>query len=432
MTESHPRPSDDHADDPADPTDGPDTATTTETNPLVLCGARLTDGRVVDVRLGGSRIEAVGTAGSLAVPGARVDLRGHLLLPAPVEPHAHSDTALTADGTGPGIPGPVSHRPQDIQRRATEAALLQLGHGATALRAHVRIGSVQGLASLDAVLRARDSLCGLVELAPVAVPRLLTGVAGADNLAMLRDAVKMGACAVGGCPDLDPDPAGYAEAVLEIAAEHGCPVDLHTDGDDPARLGRLAAVAGGVRSGVSVGPCAGLARLPSQSATRAADQLAAAGVTVICLPQGGCCGVEGRGTAPVGLLRAAGVRIAAGSGALRDVTNPVGRGDPLEAAYLLSSQSGLRPAEAYRAVSSTARKAMGLPEVRVEAGFPAELLAVRGEQLSGVLSLAYSRIVVHRGRVVARTSAVREYCDSETVVALGLPRQGRPDPFGGP
>lgn len=77
---------------------------------------------------------------------------------------------------------------------------------------------------------------------------------------------------------------------------------------------------------------------------------------------------------------------------------------------------------------------MGLPEVRVEAGFPAELLAVRGERLPGVLSLAYSRIVVHRGRVVARTSAVREYCDSETVVALDLPRQGRPDsgPGGGP
>lgn len=70
---------------------------------------------------------------------------------------------------------------------------------------------------------------------------------------------------------------------------------------------------------------------------------------------------------------------------------------------------------------------MGLPEVRVEAGFPAELLAVRGEQLAGVLSLAYSRIVVHRGRVVARTSAVREYCDSETDGSFGLPRQGRPD-----
>ncbi len=53
---------------------------------LLLSGARLTDGRTVDVRLCGGRIEAVGTAGSLTVGGApgagsRVDLTGYLLLP---------------------------------------------------------------------------------------------------------------------------------------------------------------------------------------------------------------------------------------------------------------------------------------------------------------------------------------------------------------
>ncbi|MGV9312633.1 amidohydrolase family protein [Streptomyces sp. NPDC003691] len=392
-----------------------------DSSALLLCGARLTDGRTVDVRLGGGRIEAVGTAGSLAPYCARVDLGGYLLLPAPAEPHGHGDTALTADA-----PGPVSYEPDDVQRRATEAALLQLGHGATALRSHVRIGDVQGLGPLEAVLQARRSLRGLTDLTAVAVPRLLTGLAGADGLAMLRDAVKMGAAVVGGCPDADPDPAGYVEALLEVAAEHGCPVDLHTRGDDPARLARLAAMAGGVRPGVTIAPCAGLAHLPHEVAARAADQLAAAGVTVVCLPQGGCGAMEQRGSAPVRLLRAAGVRVAAGSGALRDVSNPVGRGDPLEAAYLLASRDGLRAEDAYTAVAAAAREAMGLPEVRVEAGFPAELLAVRGERISGVLSLAYSRIVIHRGRVVARTSAVREYCDSAVAVALELPRQGRP------
>ncbi|MGP9019230.1 amidohydrolase family protein [Streptomyces sp. BR1] len=402
--------------------DGPAEAAAT----LLLSGARLADGRTVDVRLGGGRIEAVGTAGSLAAHFSRVDLNGFLLLPAPAEPHAHSDTALTAFGPE----GPVSYAAEDVQRRATEAALLQLGHGATALRSHVRIDDVRGLEPLEAALQTRRSLRGLAELSVVAVPRLLTGVAGADGLAMLRDAVKMGASVVGGCPDLDPDPAGYTEAVLEIAAEHGCAVDLHTDGDDPARLARLAAMSGGLRPGVVIGPCAGLSRLPREAVARAADQLAAAGVTVVCLPQGVCGMTDRQGTPPVRMLRAAGVRVAAGSGALRDISNPVGRGDPLEAAYLLASQAGLRPEDAYGAVSTAARDAMGLPEVRVEAGFPAELLAVRGERIAGVLSLAYSRIVIHRGRVVARTSAVREYCDSAAAVALDLPRQGRAD--GGP
>ncbi len=76
-------------------------------------------------------------------------------------------------------------------------------------------------------------------------------------------------------------------------------------------------------------------------------------------------------------------------------------------------------------MSSGARAALGLPEVRVEAGFPAELLAVRGNRLAGALSLAYSRIVVHWGRVVARTSAVREYCNSAAVAVWTCPRQAR-------
>ncbi|MGW0361966.1 amidohydrolase family protein [Streptomyces sp. NPDC002990] len=398
-------------------------AAASEGTSLLLAGARLTDGRTVDVRLSGGRIQAVGTAGSLPAPAhSRVDLSGYLLLPAPAEPHAHGDTALTAD-----CEGPVSYTPDEVQRRATEAALLQLGHGATAVRSHVRIGDVHGLGPLEAVLQARRSLRGLTDLTAVAVPRLLTGVAGADGFAMLRDAVKMGASVIGGCPDLDPDPTGFLEAVLELAGEHGCPVDLHTDGDDPARLSRLAAMAGGLRPGVTIGPCGGLSRLPLDVAGRAADQLAAAGLRVTCLPQGDCAALERRGlrTAPVRLLRASGVRVAAGSGALRDAGNPVGRGDPLEAAYLLASQGGLRAAEAYESVSAAAREAMGLPEVRVEAGFPAELLAVRGDRIAAVLSLAYSRIVIHRGRVVARTSAVREYCDSAVAVALDLPRQGR-------
>lgn len=131
------------------------------------------------------------------------------------------------------------------------------------------------------------------------------------------------------------------------------------------------------------------------------------------------------GRTPVRLLRAAGVRVAAGSGALRDAANPVGRGDPLEAAYQLTSHGDATPEEAYETISTAARAALGLPEVRVEPGFPAELLAVRGERLAGALSLAYSRIVLHRGRVVARTSAVREYCDSARAAELELPRQGQ-------
>nr|WP_324613436.1 amidohydrolase family protein [Streptomyces sp. SBT349] len=392
---------------------------------LVLSGPRLADGRTVDVRLNGGRIEAVGTPGSLAPRGAGgpggspVDLAGYLLLPSPAEPHAHHDTALTG-----AAPGPPPDSRDDLRRRITEAALIQLSHGATAQRTHIRVGDTRGLADLEAALATGRALRGLAELTTVATPRLLTGRAGADNRAMLRDAAKMGAGALGGCPDLDPDPGGYLDILLGAADEHGCPIDLHTEAEEPARLARLASAAGACRSGVSLGPCTGLARMPASLAARCADRLAAAGVTVVCLPQGGCgLGHRARGATPVRMLTAAGVAVAAGGGALRDAGNPVGRGDPLEAAFLLASRGECEPLEAYAAVSGRARSALGLPEVRVEAGFPAELLAVRGDSVAGVLSQAYSRLVIHRGRIVARTSAVREFCGSPAGGGLELPRQ---------
>lgn len=397
---------------------------------LVLSGPRLADGRTVDVRLGAGRIEAVGTPGSLTPnaenPAPRLDLTGYLLLPAPAEPHAHHDSALTAECEGPPALGTTT-----LRRRMTEAALLQLGHGATAQRSHIRIGDINALTTLEAALQTRRALHGLADLHVVAVPRLLTGRAGADDRALLHDAAKMGATVLGGSPDLDPDPAGYLDVLLSTAAEHGCALDLHTTAEDPARLARLATAVAGLRSQVTIGPCTGLGRLSPEAVGRSAERLAAAEIAVCALPQGPCGLLErpthGPAATPVRLLRAAGVRVAAGSGAVRDAANPVGRGDPMEAAYLLASHGEAAPAEAYQCVSDAARTVLGLPLVRIEAGFPAELLAVRGDSLPGALSIAYSRIVIHRGRVVARTTAVREYCDSAgtDVPANGLPRQAK-------
>ncbi|MFG2818764.1 hydrolase [Kitasatospora sp. NPDC048365] len=394
---------------------------------LLLAGARLADGRIVDVRISGDRIQAVGTAGSLgplpALPGqptvttgARIDLSGYLLLPAPAEPHAHYDHAFSA-----ALPGPPPDHPADLVRRVTEAALTSLGYGATAQRTHVRIGDLHGLRRLEAVLTARQALRGLAELQAVAMPRLLTGRAGADGRAQLRDALKLGADAAGGCPDLDPDPIGYVQILVDAARDADCPVDLHTAGRDQAQLARLAAALAPLRPRVTLGPCSTLA-------AGGGPVLATAGMRVVCLPQNGSCtGLEGPapGLNPslVRELADARVPLSAGSGALRDPANPVGRADPLEAAHLLAASGTLSPDAAYDAVSTQARLALGLPPVRVDAGFPAELLAIRGDSLPGALSGGHSRLVIHSGRVVSRTSAVREFADT---VALALPRQNHP------
>jgi cytosine deaminase len=107
-----------------------------------------------------------------------------------------------------------------------------------------------------------------------------------------------------------------------------------------------------------------------------------------------------------------GVPVAAGGDNLQDPFNPMGRADPLETASLLVVAAHLLPAEALRAVSETGRTVLGLPEVSVSVGSPADLVALRAGSANGaVASASPERLVLKGGRVVARTTV-------DTVTAL--------------
>lgn len=52
---------------------------------------------------------------------------------------------------------------------------------------------------------------------------------------------------------------------------------------------------------------------------------------------------------------------------------------------------------------------MGLPEVRVEAGFWAELLAVEASSVRQAIAAPGGRVVIHQGCVVSPTVDTREF-----------------------
>jgi cytosine/creatinine deaminase len=414
---------------------------------VLLSGATLTTGQVVDVRLRNGRVDQIGTPGTLPPAAERLDLDGYLLLPAPAEPHAHLDTALTADR----LPNPAgdlggaieawlryqgSVTRDDFVERAIQGALQGLANGATAVRTHVGIYETVGTSAVEALLEVREALRGLVDVQLVALNVRLTGAGGAEMRAMLRAAMDMGVDVVGGCPHLDPDPIAYHEITLSLATELRRPIDLHTDETlDPAVLylphfADLVAETG-FPYGATASHCVSLGVQPPDVAARVAAKVAGAGVAVVCNPQTNLF-LQGRGhrsAAVRGLtaLRAlldAGATVAGGGDNLRDPFNAVGRADPLETASLLVTAGHLTPEEAYAAVSVGARAAMGLPEVRVENGFPAELLAVRAASLGEAIAGGDGRVVIHEGRVVSRTTVTREL-----IGALGIPHPaGRSHP----
>jgi cytosine deaminase len=399
--------------------------------PLLLRAATFPDGRRRDVRLVGGVIEAVADPGELPdTAGDTVDLAGFLVLPAPAEPHAHYDTALTghrAPNPGGTLVGAVdawravaaTETRDGYVQRATEAALMALTNGATAIRTHVGIYPEVGLKAVEALLSVQEQLRPWIDLQLVALTVQITTPDSKQMEDLLQEAMRMGVDVVGGCPHLDPDPTTCIDKYLDLAAREGHPVDLHLDEDLDPRLDHLPYLAAGVRQRglggrVTASHCVSVGNQPVDHARKVAEDLADAGVAVVSNPQTNLY-LQARGqhtAAPRGLtavrpLLDAGAVLAGGGDNVQDPFNAVGRGDPLETASLLVTAGHLSTEEAYQAVSNGARTAMCLPRVGLETGQPAEILALRAESLDQALADPTDRLVIHRGQVVSRTTVTR-------------------------
>ena len=313
---------------------------------------------------------------------------GYLLLPAFAEPHAHLDKAFLAervDNPTGDLLGAIlamerardSITLADTIERAERAARLLAANGCTAIRTHVDLTLTCRLMSVEALIDVRERLRGLVEIQVAALcawPSI--GPQGADQRALVREAIAMGIDVIGGCPHLETDPAAANDNLLSLAAEAGLPVDLHTDETlNPAMLALedLAerVVATGFPHGVAASHCVSLTLQTEHRQREVAEKVAAAGISVIALPhtnlflQGRDCPVATpRAITAVKALRAAGVNVAAGADNLQDPFNPVGRADPLETAGLMIMSAHVLPADALDMVTSAARTAMGLGPTR--------------------------------------------------------------------
>jgi cytosine deaminase len=305
----------------------------------------------------------------------------------------------------------------DIVARAERAARLLARNGFTAVRTHVDIHAGSGVSGIEALMEVRRRVADLIDVQIVALSGWpIVGQAGADQRALLADALDAGADLVGGCPHLEEDGSDAAtEYFLQIAADRSIGVDLHTDENlDPSSrdLAKLAAlVAAGFDHPVTASHCVSLGMQSPTQQRATAEAVAEAGISVIVLPHTNLY-LQGRGQHPmprgltaVDALRAAGVTVAAGADNLQDPFNPVGRGCPFETAGLMIMAAHLLAGEAWGAVSSQAGVAIGRSPGAIVAGRPADLFAVRADSLREAIALGPAdRLVWKSGRRVAMTT----------------------------
>jgi cytosine deaminase len=378
-----------------------------------LPGVRTLDGSLVDLKLDQGRIAAVEPA---TEPG------GWRVIPAASEPHAHLDKALTGERVDPeqnDLPAAIAQwrdlaagiDSNDIYDRALRAVRRYVSRGITTIRSHVDLpGTGDPMRGVDALVRLRDDLTGKVTLQLVA----LAGHQTSDDV--IEEALARGIDILGGCPHLAPAPAPELTRLLDIAQGAGAPIDLHADEQVPApeldlELLAKEVIARGLTQQVTASHCVRLGSLPPDRLAPVLDLVKEAGIGIVTLPitnlylQGREISyLVPRGLTAVRAILDAGIPLAAGGDNLRDPFNPVGRADPFETTALLIAAGHLRPSEALAAVTTGARTVLGLDQVGIEPGRPADLIVVPDTDLGNVLAgWDDTRIVLHGGRVVAAT-----------------------------
>jgi cytosine deaminase len=395
---------------------------------LVVTGARLRDGRVVDVHCADGRITALVSAGERPAPvGAEViPADGGLVTEPFVDAHLHLDKvrtlpligdealqAYTADGMSD------SARSIDlasaVKRHYTVERLLPsirqaladgVANGVLHVQAFADVDTAAGLVGFEAVDAARREFEGVVDVAVVAFPQdgLLRDPGAAD---LVEQALAAGADVVGGIPWIEEsvaDQQAHVEWACGLAARLGRRVAMLTDDAPDPRFETTRMLAEAMlRHGLTGRGVAcharALGHYPDDRQAAVLELARDAGLGLVSDPHTGSVAL------PVERALAAGVAVALGQDDIEDAYYPFGRHNLLEVAFLAAHLLDMRSASQQEVlidlVTTSAARVLGLTDYGLHEGGPADLLVHDAERTVDLLARhAPPRVVVRRGSVV--------------------------------
>ena len=387
-------------------------------NDLTITNVRPMAGGLATISIVAGRIVAIGT-GSNAPESETIDGGGAIALPGLVEAHTHLDKTLWGMGwhkhqAGPRLIDKIDNeRAQkkslgiDPARQSARQIVLSLSKGTTHIRSHVDVDTEVGLSGIEGVMATRERYRDAIDVEIVAFPQ--SGMLVRPGTAELMDrALAMGAEAVGGLDPcaIDRDPKGHVDRVFALAQKYGRPVDIHLH--EPGEMGAFSmeliierTVALGMQGQVTISHAFCLGSPDRDLVDPLIDALATANIAIMTT------GPASRPAPPVRRLVERGIVVCSGSDGIRDTWGPYGSADMLERAMFIGLRNNLRhDAEVEMALDVCTHggaRVMGLKDYGLAPGCVADLVLADGESLTDVVvSHAPRRLVVKRGRVVAR------------------------------
>jgi cytosine deaminase len=403
-------------------------------DPIVVIGARLRDGRVVDVHCSDGRIALLAPAGERPVPDGAVVVAadGGLVTEPFVDAHLHLDKvrtlpligdealqAYTADGMSDSarsidLASAVKrHYTVDRLVPAIRQALADgVANGVLHVQAFADVDTAAGLVGFEAVTAARREFEGVVDVAVVAFPQdgVLRDPGAAD---LVEQAMAAGADVVGGIPWIEgsvDDQQAHVEWACALAARLGRRVAMLTDdAPDPryetTRMLAEAMVRHELRGRGVACHARALGHYADDAQAAVLDLAREAGLGLVSDPHTGSVAL------PVERALAAGVAVALGQDDIEDAYYPFGRHNLLEVAFLAAHLLDMRSAPQQEVlvdlVTTSAARVLGLSDYGLRVGGPADLLVHDAARTVDLLARhAPPRVVIRTGRVVAERGVV--------------------------
>jgi cytosine deaminase len=399
---------------------------------LVIRGARTadTDGRV-DIAIRGGRIAKI--AARIAERGAQeIDAGGKLVIPGLVESHFHLDKALLGAGApaeARTVAGAIRTTAEmkrrftreDIHARARRALELAIRHGTTAMRTHVEVDPIVGLAGMEALLPLQREYAWAIDLQLCVFPQ--EGIfksPGTETL--MRRALAMGGQAVGGVPYNDADPLAHLDLVFDLAREFDRDVDLHLDFADDADALLVGAVAErAIRRGwqgrVVAGHMTALGALVPDDLAPVVAKIREADISILVLPVTdlylmGRSDVRNvrRGLAPARRLHEAGVNVAVSTNNVQNPFTPFGDCDLLRVANILATAGHFGTVEdlvlVLRMATEHGARALRMPDHGVREGARADLVVLDCAEPAEAVGALPERLLVMKNGAVVVTNRV--------------------------
>ena len=267
---------------------------------LIIRNARLSTRPAdapLDIGIANGRIVAI--AAGLAAEGSEYDAAGGLACAGLIETHIHLDKSRIIERCPPEetrevnpvksvAPLKTTFTVEDVRMRAARTLEECILHGATRMRTQVEVDPGIGLRGYEAVASLVADYKWAIDIEMCVFPQDgLTNYPGTD--ALLIDALRRGAGAVGGAPRYDTDGPAQINRIFELGREFDVDIDIHLDVGptaDQLYVHQVCELTEKYRRGgrVVVGHMAKLSTMPPDALKAVARRMADAGVAVTVLP----------------------------------------------------------------------------------------------------------------------------------------------------